>query len=144
MTLSRRHLVALGLALLVAVASTAIVLVALDLATGEQVRRDGTCCDVEFLEYRVLQLTWLLFPLVGVAAWFSVRGALVAVIGMTVPQWLAQHEVVARYDRSGWGDGLEVLGYAVPLGVLVLAVVMVVVGGLLGRARRTGLTTGRR
>ena len=144
MTSSRRHLVALGVAFLVTVASTGIVLVALDLASGEQVRRDGTCCDVEFLDHGVLQLTWLLFPVVGLAGWLSVRGALVAVLGLTVPQWLAQNEVVGRYDRSGWGDGLEVLGYAVPLGVLVLSLVMVAVGGLLGRARRARLTTSRR
>lgn len=55
---------------------------------------------------------------------------------MAVPQWFAQDEVVARYDESGWGDGLEVLGYALPLGVLVLGGVVVLVGGLVGRARR--------
>lgn len=132
----RRHLVSAALAVLVTVASVALVLLALDQAIGERANPDGSCCEVEFIDYRILQLTWLLFPLLGVAAAFSVRVSLVALLGMTVPQWLAMNEVIARYDRSGWGDGLEMLGYAVPLGVLALGVVTVLVGGLVGRSRR--------
>ena len=133
---SRRHLVAAALVLFVTLASIAVVLVALDQALGERVGPDGSCCDVDFIDYGLLQLTWLLFPVLGVAAWFSARVALAGIVGMTVPQWLATNEVIDRYYRSGWGDGLEVLGYAIPLGVLVLGGVTVLVGGLLGRARR--------
>lgn len=133
---SPRHLVAAALVLLVTLASVAIVLVALDRALGERVQVDGSCCDVDFIDYRVLQLTWLLFPVLGVAAWFSARVAILGILGMTVPQWLAINEVIDRYNRSGWADGLEVLGYALPLGVLVLAGVNVLVGGLVGRAGR--------
>ncbi len=134
--LSRLHLVALALALLVTAASVAIVLLALDQASGERLRGPGDCCDVEFIDYRVLQLTWLLFPVLAVAAWFSARVALVGLAGMVVPQWLATNEVVDRYDRSGWGDGLEALGYAVPIGVLVVGGLVVLVAGLRGRQRR--------
>lgn len=135
--LSRRHLIALALALLVTAASVAIVLLALDRASGEQLRGPGECCDVEFIDHRVLQLTWVLFPVIGAAAWFSTRVALVGLVGMVVPQWLAMDEVVDRYDRSGWGEGLEVLWYAVPVGVLVLGGLAVLVAGLLGgRSRR--------
>jgi len=132
----RRHLVASGLVLLVTLSSVALVLVALDQALGERVRPDGSCCDVEFIDYGLLQLAWLLFPVLGVAAWFSARVALVGILGMVVPQWLAQNEVVERYDQSGWGDGLEVLGYVIPIGVLVLGAVTVLVGWLVGRSRR--------
>lgn len=134
--LTRRRLLAFSLVLLVAGASVVIVLVALDQASGEQVRPGGDCCDVEFIDAGVLQLTWLLFPALGASAWFSPRLALLGVLGMTVPQWLAMNEVVARYDRSGWSDGLEVLGYALPVGVGLLAIVSVIVGGLLGRRSR--------
>lgn len=133
---SRRHLVAVALVLLVTLASVAVVLVALDRALGERMQADGSCCDVDFIDYGVLQLTWLIFPVLGVAAWCSTRVASVGVLGMAVPQWLAMTEVIDRYDRSGWADGLEILGYALPLGVLVLAAVTVLVGGLLGRAAR--------
>lgn len=133
---SRRHFIASGLALLVTLASVAIVLLALDQAFGERVRPDGSCCDVEFINSTVLKLTWLLFPVLGVAAWLSIRVALVGILGMAVPQWLAMNETIDRYHRSGWADGLEVLGYALPLGVLVLAGLSVLVGGLLGRRRR--------
>jgi hypothetical protein len=144
MRLPPRHRVALVLALLATLASFAVVVAALGLADGEEVRRNGLCCDVELLDYTVLQLTWLIFPLVAGAAWFSGRVAPLAVLGMAVPQWFAAHEVVARYQRSGWGDGLEVLAYAVPLGVLVLAAVVALVAALVGRARRARLTTSRR
>lgn len=132
----RRHLVAALAALVATLASVVIVLVALDQASGEQLRPGGDCCDVEFIDAGVLQLTWLLFPVLGASAWFSVRVALAGLVGMVVPQWLAMTETITRYDRSGWGDGLEVLGYVIPLGVLVLGAVAVLVGGLVGRARR--------
>ena len=136
MSIHRRHLIALGLALLVTLASVAIVLLALGRASGEAPQPDGSCCAVEFIDPTVLQLTWLVFPVLAVCAWFSVRVALVGVLGATVPQWLAMTETIGRYHRSGWADGLEVLGYALPLGVLLLGGVSVLVGGLLGRARR--------
>lgn len=134
---SRRHLVAAALVLFVTLASIAVVQVALDRALGEWVRADGSCCTVDFIDYGVLKLTWLLFPVLGAAAWFSARVSIAGIIGMSVPQWLAMNEVIDRYHRTGWGDGLEVLGYAVPLGVLILSGVTVLVGGLLGRARRS-------
>lgn len=134
--ITRQRLVALALALVVTVASVAIVLVALDQASGEQLRARGDCCEVEFIDTGVLLLTWLLFPLVVASAWFSPRVALLGALGMTVPQWLATNVVVARYDRSGWSDGLEVLGYAVPVGVGVLSVLAVGLGWWLGRLSR--------
>lgn len=103
----RRHLLAAALVLFTTLASVVIVLVALDQALGERLRSDGSCCDVGFIDYGVLQLTWLLFPVLGVAAWFSVRVALAGVLGMAIPQWLA-----------------------------LLGGVVVLVGGLLGRPRR--------
>lgn len=133
---SRRHLLAAALVLLVTLASVAVVLLALDQAPGERVQADGSCCDVQFIHTGMLQLTWLLFPVLGIAAWFSARVAIAGILAMTVPQWLAMNRVIDRYHRSGWADGLEVLGYALPLGVLVLGGVTVLVGGLLGRAGR--------
>ena len=123
----RQHLVPLLLVVLVAVASSVVAVVALDLAAGVT-RPRGRCCKTEFIDTPTLGWLWLLYPLVALAAAWSWRLALLAVPGIAVPQWLAMDVVMDRYAESGWGDGLEVLGYAVPVVAAVIGVVSVWVG----------------
>ena len=51
---------------------------------------------------------------------------------VAVPQWLAMGEVMERYAERGWGDGLEVLGYLVPIQTALVGAVGVLVGALVG------------
>lgn len=141
----RQHLVPLLLVVLVAAASTAVALVALDLASGVT-RPRGRCCQTEFIDTRTLGWLWLLYPLVALAAAWSWRLALLGVPGLAVPQWLAINAVMDRYDESGWGDGLEVLGYLLPIQTAVIGTVAVMVGSSVGsglrRRRDPGLRAG--
>lgn len=131
----RDRLVPVLLVLVATVASVAIALVALDLATGVT-RPRGRCCRTEFIDRRTLELLWLLHPLLGLTAALSWRLAMLGVSGVAVPQWLAMREVVERYADSGWGDGLEVLGYLMPIQTAFFGSVAVFLGALIGGAAR--------
>jgi hypothetical protein len=125
------------LSLLALAASTVVVLVALAVASGATLQPGSdTSYDTEFIDFPVLQLSWLVAPVLGVAAYFSVSVALVGVLGVAVSQFLAMAETVRRYDESGWSDGLEVLGYLFPISLTVVLLGCVLVGGLVGRWRR--------
>lgn len=127
----RQHLVPLTLVLLATAASVAIALVALDLAAGVT-RPRGRCCETEFIDATTLGLLWLLYPALALAAAWSWRWALLGVVGIAVPQWLAMSEAMDRYAESGWNDGLEVFGYLVPIQTAVLGALAVLVGALVG------------
>lgn len=132
----RRELhVPLMLVLLATGASVAIALLALDLAAGVT-RVRGRCCETEFIDATTLGLLWLLAPVVALAAVSSWRLALLGVVGVVVPQWLAMVEVMDRYAESGWGDGLEVLGFLVPIQAALVGAVAVVGGALVGQGVR--------
>lgn len=120
------------------VASAVVVLVALAVASGATLRAGSdTSYDTEFIDMAVLQLSWLTVPVLGLAAYFSVRVALVGTVGVAVSQFWAMAETVQRYDESGWADGLEVLGYWFPIALTVVALGAVLLGWLLGsRSRR--------
>ena len=124
------------LSVLAVVASTAIVLVALAVASGAQPRPgSGTSYDTEFVDMAVLHLSWLLAPLLGVTAFFSARVALLGVAGVAISQFLAMAETVHRYDESEWSDGLQVLGYLFPIAVTACCLGSVAIGWLVGRRR---------
>lgn len=132
----RGHLAPLLLILLAAAASVAIALVALDLAAGVT-RPRGRCCETEFIDASTLRFLWLLHPVLALAAVWSWRLALLGVPGVAVPQWLAMGKVMDRYAESGWGDGLEVFGYLVPIQTAFIGAVPVLVGALVdGGVRR--------
>lgn len=125
------------LSALTVVASIAIVLVALAVASGARLRPGSdTSYDTEFIDMAVMQVSWLTVPLLGVAAFFSARVALLGTIGVAVSQFWAMAEMVRRYDESGWGDGLEVLGYLFPITLTVVSVGAVLAGWLVGGRRR--------
>lgn len=127
----REHLAPLMLVLLAAAASVAIALVALERAAGVT-RTRGGCCDAEFIDATTLGVLWLLHPVLALAAAWSWRLALLGVLAVVGPQWLAMGEVMDRYAESGWSDGLEVFGYLVPIQTALVGVVAVMVGALLG------------
>jgi hypothetical protein len=136
-TSHQRLLRAALLSALAVAASTVIVIVALAVASGATLQPGSdTSYDTEFVDWPLLQLSWLVAPLLGVAACFGARVALVGTAGVAVSQFAAMAETVQRYDESGWGDGLEVLGYAFPVSVTVVSLGFVLVGGLVGRRRR--------
>ena len=130
-----RHVRSLSAVLLCTAASVGTAIAALDLASGVT-RTRGGCCETEFIDGTTLHLLWLLYPVIAAAGYWSWRTALLGVAGVALPQWLAMNEVMDRYAESGWGDGLEVLGYLLPIQVAVLASGAVLVGALVGRRRR--------
>jgi hypothetical protein len=117
--------------------STAIVLVALSIASGVTVRPGSVnSYDTEFIDGTVLQLSWLTAPVLGIAAFYSIRVALLGTVGVAVSQFWAMAETVDRYQESGEGDGLEAIGYLFAGGVTFLCLLLVLVCGLSGWARR--------
>jgi hypothetical protein len=137
-TTSRPLRRAVLLSVVAVLASAVVVLVALAVASGVTLRPEPeTCCNTEFIDEAVLQLSWLVVPLLGVAAASSARVALLGTTGVAVTQFLAMAETVHRYRESGWSDGLEVLGFLFPIALTVVALGAVLVGWLVGsRSRR--------
>jgi hypothetical protein len=118
-------------------ASVVIALVALAVASGDTLLPgSGSSYDTEFIDMAVLQLSWVVVPLLGIAAASSVRVALLGTAAMAVSQFLAMAETVRRYEESGWADGLEVLGYLFPITLTVVTLGAVLVGWRLGRRAR--------
>lgn len=118
-------------------ASVVIALVALSVASGETLLPGSTnSYDTEFIDMTVMQLSWVVVPLLGFAAASSAPIALLGTAGMSVSQFLAMAETVRRYEESGWADGLEVLGYLFPIALTLATLVAVLVGWLLGRGAR--------
>lgn len=122
-----------------AAVSVATVLVALAVASGDTlVPGSDSSHDTEFIDMSVLQISWVVVPLLGIAARSSARVALLGTAAMALSQFLAMAETVRRYEESGWADGLEVLGYLFPITLTVVTLGAVLVGWLVGRRSRRG------
>ena len=132
----RRHLAALAVALSAVALTAAVVLLALDRASGVTLRSPGDCCDTEFIDGPTLQLGWLALPLLAVAAYLSVRPAVLGLAGVVLADVLAAAETVDRYADSGWGDGLEVFAFLHPILMAVGGSVAILVGWLVRTSRR--------
>lgn len=130
----RRFRVAMTLAAAVTVFSTVIAVLALRMASGVT-RPRGQCCTTEFIDGTISSTVWLAVPVVGAVAYFSARAALLATVGVVVPTLLAMHTAVERYAETGWGDGLEVLGYLQPIGVALACLFAVFLGWVVARPR---------
>ena len=135
MSSSRRVAVSLALSVAATVASAFISRLALDRAGGVT-RPGGRCCETEFIDTAVLNASWLLVPVLAIAAVFSVRVAFVGLVGVAVPQFWAMKVTGDRYVESGWSQGLEVLGYLFPIGLIAVAVLCMSAGWHIGRRRR--------
>ena len=135
MSSSRRLAVSLALSVAATVASAVIARLALDRASGVT-RPGGRCCETEFIDGAVLNASWLLVPVLAIAAAFSVRLALTGLVGVAVPQFWAMKVAGDRYVESGWSQGLEVLGYLFPVGLMAVAVLCMSLGWHIARPRR--------
>lgn len=99
------------LAPLLGLAAAAAGIVMLGLGTADGVTHlGGGDYETEFVS-AWSQLGWLLVVPVHALARWRPGTALPAVIVAAAPQFVGAHEVVRRYAESGWGDGLESLGY---------------------------------
>jgi hypothetical protein len=140
MTTPTRHVVASVLSVASVAACVALALVALDVATGATLQPGSTTSyDTEYLEPRVFALTALLPVVLGVAAAYSLLPALLGTGAVFAVEWWAIEESNQRLAADGWADGLEVLGFLAPIGGLVTALVLVLVGFLVGRRRRRAI-----
>ena len=133
--MSRTRTWAVALAIVTVTATAVICRLAWELAPGV-VQVGPSDFRTDFLEPRVMKLVWLLpLAVAGVSALDPRVGAVTGVAGL-VPVTVAVHAEVEQYAVTGWGDGLEVLGYLLPVLLAVLCLALGVLGGLLGRGLR--------
>ncbi|WP_372735262.1 hypothetical protein [Nocardioides sp.] len=130
-----RHLVSAALSSAAVGGCYAVVLIALSVASGETLI-EGSSYSTEYIDVGVYALTALAIPLLAIAAGYSVGVALLGAAGVFAVEWWAIYESNQRLAAAGWADGLEVLAYLLPIGALLATVVLVVIGWLVGRARR--------
>lgn len=116
------------------VVASAIPAYALVSATGVTPLGDDNF-DTEFIS-AAWAWAWLLVLIPGVAAWVRPRVSAVLGVAVVVPQVVAAGICVGRYSASGWGDGLEVLAFLLPAGMVVLIAVQLVVAALVRRSRQ--------
>jgi hypothetical protein len=132
-----RHLSALTIVVVSVAASAALMLAGLATATGEVlVDPDMQSYSTEYFNFAVYPLALVLVPLLGLAAAYSGRVALLGVLGVGLTQVWGIKEGNNRLAEAGWGSGLEVLAFALPIGTAVLALAAVAIGAGLGRRRR--------
>lgn len=116
-----------------ALVATAIPVHALITASGVTYLGDDSY-NTEFIAVS-WSWSWLLVLIPGVAAWFRPRLAWVLGFVVVAPQVVAAAVAVGRYGASGWGDGLEVLAFLLPIGMGVLIVAQIVIATAVRRYR---------
>jgi hypothetical protein len=101
--------------------SYAVGAAALEAASGVT-RVSGADYNTEFIDGRTNALAFALLVGVYLAARHNLWTGLAATAGLVAGEWWAMGVCMQRYMDRGWGDGLEVLGYAYPvlLGLLGL------------------------
>jgi len=128
MVTARSLLTPKGLAPILAVLSSlltwGLVLIALHEAPGATLV-SGTTYDTEFIHSGWYGLTVIGLALVVATAALSGGWGLGAVVVTVAAQWYAAAETVARYQESGWGDGLEVFAYLAPIGWAIVGLLAV-------------------
>ncbi len=126
---------ALAVLAVLAVGLAQATLAVLSLATASGVTYlGGSSYETEFAHPGWWWASLLLAVPVGLLSWWRPRIAAPLVLAAAVPQLALAHEVVQRYDESGWSDGLEVLAYVVAVFVVLVLAVAALAGALLGRA----------
>ncbi|HET6153452.1 MAG TPA: hypothetical protein VFE15_10870 [Marmoricola sp.] len=113
---------------IVAVATTAagFVIAAWSLAAASGVTRlSENDYSTEFIDPGISGLLFLLLVPIAVAAYLHLSGGLIGASGLTIAYVWAMAVCVQRYSESGWGSGLEVLGYVGPcfLGLMAFGIV---------------------
>jgi len=137
MTTPSRHVIGAALAVLSFFASVAIVLVALQVASGATLQPGSTTSyDTEFIDFGVYSVTVVLGFVLAAAALYSAGFAVLGALGVFAVEWWAMYESNERLAAAGWSDGLEVLAYALPIAALIGTMILILFAGLVGRARR--------
>ncbi len=134
-TTNVRRSVSVLLTLATCAASAVIGLVGLASASGVT-RLSRNDYDTEFLHPSTLMVALGLVVPVFCCAWLWPRAGGAAVLAAVVPQVATAHRVVSRYQESGWGDGLEVLSYLLPIIVGVACAIAALAGWGLRRHQR--------
>ncbi|MFI5426846.1 hypothetical protein [Aeromicrobium sp. UC242_57] len=98
-------------------------------------RLTDTDYDTEFLDSGITLLVYPLLVLVFLATRKHVLAGLVATVGLVAGQTWAMTVCVNRYADSGWSDGLEVLGYILPISLGLFGLVIVLATWLAHRPR---------
>ncbi len=97
----------------------------------------GDTYDTEFIDGPFyLAAALLSLGLVAVTAAWSWRWAVAGLLASVGALTWGASVCVRRYAESGWGDGLEVLVYVVPLGIAVTGLGLVALIRWLGRRGR--------
>ena len=107
----------------------ATILVGLRVAPGE-VPLGGSSYHTEYLDTAWWAASGLGLAVALVAAAFSWSWGLLAVVTTTAAQWYGVTVSNQRLVDDGWGSGLEVLGYVVPIAWAILGLVAVAVSAL--------------
>jgi hypothetical protein len=112
-------------------------LVAASLYTASGITQlDAGSYHTEFANPVFWYCGFLLALPIGWAAWRYPRFAAGFVIAALVPQFVLPAIVVERYRTSGWGDGLEYLGYLFPMLMTTLFIAVAAGGYFLRREVR--------
>jgi hypothetical protein len=110
-------------ALAVLVLSSAIAVLALATADGIT-RLTDIDHRVEFIS-AWWWLAWLLVPVPALTARRRPRAAVLQAAALVLPHFVAAAVVVSRYRSSGWSDGLESMAFLHPIGLTVVAGLLV-------------------
>lgn len=116
----------LGL-VVVSVLSYVAVRLSLDDVAGATRRPNGSCCDTEFVNGWVWP--WVLVIALPIL-WVAGRQPVLGLLAAAIASYASFHIVsvgIDRYLESGWGDGLESLGY---IGSAAHAIVFALAAGL--------------
>jgi hypothetical protein len=114
--------------------STLLVVLALQTAGGIRYL-GGMSYQTEFANPRWWEAGFILFAPVFLASWRHPRFAAVYVIAALAPQVVLPVVVAHRYAVTGWGDGLETLGYLFPILMAPLFSATAVLGAAAGKRR---------
>lgn len=125
--------IAATLTVITAAASVIVGWVSLSTAPGVTALGDGEF-STEFANAGAMAWAWWL-PIAAAASAYcaGARWGLATAAAATVPQIVVAAIVVNRYAASGFGDGLEVLAYLLPIGVFCCGAALAGIGLLLRR-----------
>jgi hypothetical protein len=104
----------------------------------------GSSYSTEFIDGRTNLLAVALLACVYLAARQNLWTGLAATAGLVAGQWWAMAICVQRYSDSGWGDGLEVLGFGYPILLGLVGLVVTGVVRLVERGKRRAEAQGLR
>jgi hypothetical protein len=100
------------------------------------------CCHTTLVHDGRFSTMFLLFVPIAFVARRSLRLAPSVIVASSVMAFTVAHEVVHRYDVSGWGDGLEVFAYVEAAALTLLWVFAALIGAEARPGERSGAPVG--